>query len=95
MGELKMENSLTQFSIYKIDYDCFKNIDGLDDTAEEFPVEVRKIIMTDIRSDLSKKKGRSIGSSVKKRLPGLFTGQSISSLEKCGNGIIGREDSSG
>ena len=23
-----MENSLTQFSIYKIDYDCFKNIDG-------------------------------------------------------------------
>ena len=52
-----MENALTQFSIYKIDYDCFKNIDGLDDTEEEFPVEVRKIIMSNIRSDLSKKEG--------------------------------------
>ena len=72
MGELKMENSLTQFSIYKIDYDCFKNIDGLDDTAEEFPVEVRKIIMTDIRSDLSKKEGAEYWEFSKEKITGII-----------------------
>lgn len=67
-----MENALTQFSIYKIDYDCFKNIDGLDDTAEEFPVEVRKIIMSNIRSDLSKKEGAEYWEFSKEKITGII-----------------------
>ena len=67
-----MENALTQFSIYKIDYDCFKNINGLDDTAKEFPIEVRKIIMTDIRSKLSQKEGAEYWEFSKEKIAGII-----------------------
>ena len=67
-----MENALTQFSIYKIDYDNFKNIDGLDDKAEDFPIEVRKIIMSDIRSSLYKKEGAEYWEFSKEKITGII-----------------------
>ena len=34
-----MDNVLTQFSIYKIDYDNFSDIEGMDSSKDEFPIK--------------------------------------------------------
>lgn len=67
-----MDNSLTQFSIYKINYDNFQHIAGLSSAEEKFPVEVRKLMIAELCEKISKKEGAEYWIINKGKLTGIL-----------------------
>lgn len=72
-GRIKiMDNVLTQFSIYKIDYDNFSDIEGMDSSKDEFPIKVKNMIMVKIRKTISERKGAEHWEITRENISGII-----------------------